>query len=174
MPRILGYPERHVVPDPTLVAELPPGPILGLALRGGEAMEAAWRPRLGDIAAAVGTALDWPVLPLHISLPGRGEDDHGGAKTLLAALRPGARMLMPDLADRRIWQDRMTPGRLKALVARCALVVTNRDLPAAYAITAGVPLLALAIGLDRRVTTCLATLANEVPRGSRLLRMNAP
>jgi len=82
-------------------------------------------------------------------------------------------MLLPEFADRRIWQARMTPERLKALVARCALVVTNRDLPAAYAITTGVPLLALAIGLDRRVMTCLATLAQEVPRGSRLLRLAA-
>lgn len=174
MPRILGYPERHVAPDDALAEGLPEGPILGLALRGGEAMEAGWRPRLPDIAAALGPALHWPVLPLHIAPPGRGEDDLGGAQRLLAALRPGARMLLPELADRRIWQERMTPARLKALVARCALVATNRDLPAAYAITAGVPVLALAIGLDRRVTTCLATLAQEIPHGSQLLRMNAP
>jgi len=173
MPRILGYPERHVASDDALAADLPDGPILGIALRGGDAMEAHWRPRLGDIAAALGPALGWPVLPLHIAPPGRGEDDLGGAQRLLAALRPDARMLLPEFADRRIWQARMTPERLKALVARCALVVTNRDLPAAYAITAGVPLLALAIGLDRRVMTCLATLAQEVPRGSRLLRLAA-
>lgn len=173
MPRILGYPERHAAHDDALVGGLPAGPILGLALRGGEAMEACWRPRLDDIAAALGPALEWPVLPLHTAPPGRGEDDFGGAQRLLAALRPGARMLLPDLADRRTWQDRMTPERLKALVARCALVVTNRDLPAAYAITAGVPVLALAIGFDRRVTTCLATLAREVPHGSRLLRLGA-
>ena len=170
-PRILAYPERHITPDEALLAGLPPGPILGIALRGGDEMEASWRPRIDDIAAALGPAADWPILPLHTCPPGVGEDDFVGTRALAGALRPGTPLLLPELGDRPSWARCISPARLKALVGRCALVVTNRDLPAAYAVAAGVPVLGLAVELDRRILTCFATLANELPRGSRMLRI---
>jgi hypothetical protein len=170
-PRILAYPERHIAADEALLADLPPGPILGIALRGGEVVEACWRPRLEAIVAALGPAADWPILALHTCPPGFGEDDFGGARALAGALRPGAPLLLPELGDRQNWSRRISPARLKALVGRCALVVTNRDLPAAYAVASGVPVLGLAVGMDRRILTCFATLANELPRGSRILRV---
>jgi hypothetical protein len=170
-PRILAYPERHIAPDEALLEGLPAGPILGMALRGTGDVENCLRPRLGAIAAALGPAADWPVLPLHSCAPGLGEDDYGGTRILAGALRPGAPLLLPELGDRQIWSRRISPARLKALVGRCALVVTNRDLPAAYAVASGVPVLGLAVGMDRRILTCFATLANELPRGSRMLRV---
>lgn len=170
-PRILGYPERHIAPDDALLADLPPGPILGMALRGSGDVESCLRPRLAAIATALGPAADWPILPLHTCPPGLGEDDLGGTRTLAGALRPGEPLLLPDLGDRQVWSRRISPARLKALVGRCALVVTNRELPAAYAVACGVPVLGLAVGMDRRILTCFATLANELPQGSRMLRV---
>lgn len=168
-PKILAYPERHIVPDEALLAGLPPGPILGVALRGGDEMEACWRPKLDDIARELGPAADWPVLPLHTCPPGLGEDDFGGTLAMVRALKPGAPLLLPELGDPQIWSRSIGPARLKALVRRCALVVTNRELPAAYAVASGVPVLGLAVGMDRRILTCFATLANELPRSSRML-----
>jgi hypothetical protein len=63
----------------------------------------------------------------------------------------------------------MTPARLKGLVARCDLVLTNRDLLAAYAADCGVPVIGLAEGPDRRIVSCMATLANALAPGSVLL-----
>jgi hypothetical protein len=171
-PRILAYPERHIAPDEALLAGLPPGPLLGVALRGGDEMEAFWRPRINAIAAALGPAADWPILPLHTCPPGLGEDDFGGTRILAGALRPGAPLLLSELGDRKTWSRSISPARLKALVGRCALVMTNRELPAAYAMASGVPVLGLAVGMDRRILTCFATLANELPRGSRMLRVS--
>ncbi len=173
-PRILGYPERHIDPDEALLAGLPSGPLLGVALRGGDEMEACWRPRLDDIAVKLGPAADWPILPLHTCLPGIGEDDFGGTLALARALKPGAPLLLPELGDRQIWSRRISPARLKALVGRCALVVTNRELPAAYAVASGVSVLGLAVGMDRRILTCFATLANDLPRSSRMLVVPPP
>jgi hypothetical protein len=172
--RILAYPERRIAPDDALAATLPPGPILGVAVRGGDEMRRCWQPRLAAIAEALGPASGWPVLPLHTCVPGHGEDDLGGTRDLMAALHPGASLLLPDLADPKTWQQRITPARLKGLVARCALVVTNRDLPAAYAMAAAVPVLGLALGQDRRIVTCFATLARDLPPGSAILSLPAP
>ena len=170
-PRILAYPERHIDPDEALLEGLPAGPILGMALRGSGDVENSLRPQCDAIAAALGPAADWPILPLHTCPPGLGEDDYGGTRILAEALRPGAPLLLPELGDRQTWSRRISPARLKALVGRCALVVTNRDLPAAYAVASGVPVLGLAVGMDRRILTCFATLANELPRGSRMMRV---
>ena len=172
-PRILAYPERHEAADDALCATLPEGPILGVAIRNGDDMEAAWRPNLAAVTAALGEAAGWPALPLHICPPGNGEDDLAGTRAFLDALRPGAALLLPELADPKTWQARITPARLKALAGRCALVVTNRDLPAAYATACGVPVLGLSIGGDRRLLTCMATLARELPQGSRMLVLQA-
>jgi hypothetical protein len=71
------------------------------------------------------------------------------------------------------WRRQVTPARLKALVARCTLVATNRDLVAGYAVAAGVALRGLAIGADRRIVSCMATLANALPSGSALVHPRA-
>jgi hypothetical protein len=166
---ILGYPERTIAPDATLAARLPPDKILGIAIRGGEEMRRSWQPRLAALGTLLEPARGWPVLPLPVRPPGAGDDDLTATHAILAAALPGATLLLPELGERAAWQKLLTPARLKALVARCALVVTNRDLVAAYAVAAGVPVTGVALGADRRIVSCLATLANELPAGSTLV-----
>jgi hypothetical protein len=167
--RLLSYPERHVAPDPTLAATLQAGPILGLSLRGGEEMRRAWLPRLGAIGAELDAAKGWSVLPLPTFPTGAPDDERPAVAEIAAALLPGAPLLLPALAESVFWRRQVTPARLKALVARCALVVTNRDLIAGYAVASGVALRGLALGADRRIVSCMATLANALPAGSALL-----
>ncbi len=170
---IQAYPERHLPPDPALAGGLPEGPILGLAIRGGEEMRRSWQPRLPALSrclAAVGAG-DWPVLVLPTRLPGVEDDDVPASLAIADAVLPGTPRLLPELAEQRIWRRRMNGATLKGLVARCRLVVTNRDLVAACAVGAGVPVLGLALGADRRIISCLATLANELPPGSALLHL---
>jgi hypothetical protein len=167
--RILGYPERQVAPDPWLADALPNGPVLGIAIRGGEEMKRSWMPRVKAIAKLLEPARGWPVVVLHTRVPGTGDDDLAATRELLDHALPGAQLLFPELEDPLTWRKRQSPARMRALVGRCALVATNRDLPAAYAVAAGTPLLGLALGADRRIVSCLATLANELPAGSALV-----
>lgn len=62
----------------------------------------------------------------------------------------------------------MTAPRLAGLVAACTAVATKRDMPAALAVAAGVPVQGLALGADRRIISCMAMLANALPPGSAL------
>ena len=167
--RLAPYPERHAAPDPRLAATLPSGPLLGLSIRGGEEMRRAWSARVPALRRLLAPAAGWPVVPLPTVQPGTPGDDLSGSRTFAEAVLPGAEALLPDLADPVAWRRLLTPARLKGLVARCALVVTNRDLPAAYAIAAGIPVLGIALGADRRIVSCLATLANDLPPGSNLV-----
>lgn len=167
--RILGYPERHVAPDPWLARGLPDGPVLGIAFRGGEEMRKSWQPRLPALARLLAPAQGWHALPLPTRLPGSGDEDGPATRAILAVTLPGAAPLLPELEEAEAWRRLLSPARLKGLVARCALVVTNRDLVAAYAVGCGVPVIGVALGADRRIVSCLATLANELPAGSALV-----
>jgi hypothetical protein len=167
--RIAPYPEREVAPDPHLAAALPPGPILGLAIRGGEEMRKSWVARVPAIRRLLARVEGWPVLPLLGQVPGIGDCDLAGSRDFAAAVLPGSPVLGQEIEDPALWRRHARPARLKGQVARCALVVTNRDLPAAYAVACGVPVIGIALGADRRIISCLATLANELPAGSDLV-----
>ncbi|WP_368415267.1 hypothetical protein [Falsiroseomonas sp.] len=169
--RVLGYPERHVVADATLAAMLPAGRILGLALRGRSGM--AERARLPAILQRLGAKGGWSVLPLPVAGPGTADDETATNHAAAAALLPDAPLLLPKLGEPAFWQQEITPARLKGLVARCDLVLTNRDLVAGYAASCGVPVIGLQDGPDRRIVSCMATLANAVAPGSALMTLPA-
>lgn len=167
--RLTPYPERHVPADLALATRLPYGPILGLAIRDGEEMRRFWSARLPALRRLLAPFAGWPVLPLPTVMPGTPGDDLAGSRTFAEAVLPGAPLLLPELAEPQLWRRVVRPARLKGLVARCRVVVTNRDLPAAYAVAEGVPVLGIALATDRRIVSCLATLANELPDGSELV-----
>lgn len=163
------YPERAITPDPTLAAQLPAGPILGVAIRHGEEMRASWAARTGALRRLLAPAQGWPVLPLPVQGPGTPGDDWAGTSAFVQAMLPGATLLLPELADFKTWRRMVSPARLRGLVSRCAWVVTNRDLPAAFAVAEGVRVTGIALGSDRRIVSCLATLGNALPPGSDLV-----
>lgn len=148
---------------------LPPGRILGLALRGRAGM--ADRARLPAILRRLGAAGGWSVLPLPVAGPGTADDETATNHAAAAALLPDAPLLLPTIEEPAFWRQDMTPARLKGLVARCDLVLTNRDLLAAYAASCNVPVIGLQDGPDRRIASCMATLANALAPGSALMSL---
>lgn len=166
---IRAYPEAAIPPDPALLAGLPEGPLLGLAILGGGEVRRAAEAHAAALAGLLAPWRGLPILPLPCEAAGSPQDDLPGTAAFAAALLPGGPLLLPGLAD-PLWRRRqVSPARLKALAARCAAVVTNQDLPAALAVSAGVPVLGLALGQDRRIVSCLAALANALPAGSELV-----
>ena len=167
--RIEAYPERHAPADPALAADLPEGAPVGLGILGDEAVRQAWADQAPSLSALLAPWRGRPILPLPADLPGAPSDDMPGSTDFAAALLPGAPMLLPRLAD-PVWRRRrLTPERLKGLVARCAAVVTNQDLVAVQAVACGVPVIDLALGPDRRIVSAMAALANDLAPGSRLV-----
>lgn len=167
--RLDPYPERLGPPDPALLPLLPEGPLLGLSVLGGPLMRAAWMARREALHALLAPMHGWPVLPLPMEHPDSPMDDLAGSRAFLAEMIPDAALLLPELSD-SVWRRRqLTPARMKALVARCGVLVTNQDLPAAYAVAVGVPVIGLALGTDRRAINVLTQFANQLAPGSALL-----
>jgi hypothetical protein len=171
--RIEPYPERLGPPDPALLPLLPEGPLLGLSIQGGPQMRAGWMALREELQALLVPLHGRPVLPLPIEHPDSPMDDLAGSRAFLADMIPGAALLLPELAD-PVWRRRqLTPARMKALVARCGMVMTNQDLPAAYAVACGVPVIGLALASDRRAVNVVTQFANHLPPGSALLHRPA-
>ncbi|MBU8536919.1 hypothetical protein [Falsiroseomonas tokyonensis] len=173
-PRLVPYPEAALPPDPAFDHELPDGPLLGIAVQDGTRIRAAWPALLPAVLDALHDRLGTlppglPILPLPIEHPGLPEDDYLGTQAFAEALLPDRPLLLPELAN-PVWRRRQwSPGRLKAAVARCSLVITNQDIPAVFAQACGVPVLGLVLSGDRRVVTPFGQLANTMAPSSALL-----
>jgi hypothetical protein len=168
-PRLLAYPEAGIAPDASVARLLPAGAApIGLSMHGSNEMRAAWD-RLGDrLGAALAPLAGRPVLPLLPNQPGlhTQHDSAAGTRHFAQRFLPGSELLLPESLQQGWWRRQMTAARLKSLVARCALVITQRDLPAAFAASAGVPVLGVWLHGDRRIADCLATLADRLAPGS--------
>ncbi|PWS34592.1 hypothetical protein DFH01_23955 [Falsiroseomonas bella] len=165
--RITPYPEKDIEPDAAFGAELPAGPLLGLGILGGADVQRDIAAHGEALKTLFAEARDWPVVALAAEGPGAPTYEMRGTQHFARAVLPDARWLAR--ADGRAVLDDITPARLKALVATCAMVVTNQDTIAAFAIASGVPVLGIKLGSDRRIATCMSTLANELPPGSELI-----
>ena len=167
--RLRPYAERNLVPDPGLALMLPRGPVLGFCMRGGQDIRLSWRARIPAIRRILAPYAGLPVLPLPVSPPaGDPADDAAGTRDAIAKILPDARIALPEMLDPAWWRQGVTAPRLAGLVAACAAVVTQRDMPASLAVAASVPVQGIALGADRRIISCMATLANALPPGSAL------
>jgi hypothetical protein len=172
---LVPYPERHGTSDPTLAATLPAGPILGLSMIGGVEARRLRDANLDRLRAELAPFAGWPILPLAAEHPGSVFDDGPATLDFAATVLPGAPVLLPQMAD-PAWRRRsLTPALLRGLVARCTTLVASQDLPAAMAIAQGVPVVGIAPGMghERRIASCMATLANDLPAGSALVWLGA-
>lgn len=166
-----AYPERDGAVDDTVTQGLPSSPILGLSIIGGVEPRRLRDANLDRLRARLAPFAGWPVLPLVAEHPGSVFDDGPATLEFAAAVLPGAPLLLPEVADATWRRRNLTPARLRGLVARCATLVASQDLPAAMAIARGIPVIGIAPGMghERRIASCLATLANELPAGSDLM-----
>jgi hypothetical protein len=162
------YPERHIAADASLALALPEGPILGLGLLGGPALEGAIAERGAALRALLAPFAGWPILPLCAEAADSPAEDGAATLALARAQLPDSPILLPELADPAARRRLVTPERLKGLAARCAHVVTSHDLVGALAVGAGVPVLGIGLPGETRIGACLGTLANEAPAGSNL------
>jgi len=169
--RLMPYPERAGPRDDALAEGLPDGPVLGLAMLGGEAAAAVLDRHLAALRARLAPYRGWPILPLPADPVGGPADDYPGTLAFAEAVLPSSPVLLPELADPLFRRRKLTASRMRGLVARCGLVVASQDLPIALAIGQGVKVLGIAMAPERRVAVCIATLANALPEGSDLLML---
>jgi hypothetical protein len=178
LPRVTFFPEADIAPDPTLAEALLPRDrrLLGVSV----IPSALMRGCLAHDAATVRTLLapfaDHAVVPIvstvHLDTP--EEDDMAGCRDFLAAFLPDHPVAAPVLLDRTQWRAEMTPRRLKGLVARCDVLLTQRKHNAVHAIGAGVRVIGLHPMADESLRRTFIALMHRLPPGSRCVGLHAP
>jgi hypothetical protein len=178
MPRITFYPEADIPPDPSLAeALLPRGRrLLGLSIIPLPLMRDCLRHDAARVRALLAPFGDHPVVPVastvHRALP--EEDDIAGVTAFLAEFLPGAGIAAPILLDRAHWRAELTPARLKGIIARCDVLVTQRKHNAIHAIGAGVRVLGLHPLEDDSLRRTFVALSQRLPPGSRCVGLDTP
>lgn len=174
LPRITHFPEADLPADPALAeALLPRGgpPLLGLsiiplpAMRAALAREAA---RLRGLLAGFGGHALLPVVST-LHRDSEEEDDLAGFLLFRDMFLPEAPIAAPALLDRGFWRREMTPPRLKGLIARCDLLLSQRKHNCIHAIGAGVPVIGLGPVEDNSLRRTFIAMAHRLPPGSRCL-----
>jgi hypothetical protein len=97
-----------------------------------------------------------------------------GVAAFLREFLPDARIAAPPLLDRAHWRREMTPARLKGLIARCDVLLTQRKHNAVHAIGSGVRVIGLHPMVDNSLRRTFVALANRLPPGSRCVGLDLP
>jgi hypothetical protein len=170
IPGLTRYPEKSVPADPSLAdALLPAGvPLLGVSVTHSARM---WR-CLEHGAARVRALLDR--FPDHALVPvvstihrlSEEERDDEGFRRFHASFCPGRPVVAPELAEPGFWRAELTPQRLKGVVARLDVLVTQRKHNAIHAIGSGVPVIGIHIARDDSLPRTFQALAESLAGGS--------
>lgn len=178
VPRISAFPEADIPADPSLAeALLPRGvPLLGLSIFPMPIMRQCLAHESGRVrrllAAFGGHAVVPVVSTIHVN--SEFDDDLGGAEEVLRDFLPGARIAAPALLDRAHWHAELTPARLKGIVARLDVLVTQRKHNAVHAIGSGVRVIGLHPWEDNSLRHTFVALAHRLPAGSRCIGLMRP
>ncbi|NGM24411.1 polysaccharide pyruvyl transferase family protein [Roseomonas stagni] len=174
LPRITFFPEAKIAADPALAESLvgPPregGPkLLGISIIPSAKMRDCLRHDAHRVVAALAEFVSYTIVPIvsTIHVTSTEEDDMTGVIDFLQTFIPNAPIVAPLLLDRAFWLTNMTPRRLKGLIARCDVMVTQRKHNAIHAIGAGVRVIGLHPLTDDSLRRTFTTLTNDLPPGS--------
>lgn len=178
MPRITFFPEADIPPEHDLAeALLPRGtPLLGISIISMSMMRACLQHEAARIRTLLEEFAGHMVVPI-VSTVHRDtveEDDMAGVIDFLRSFLPQARIAAPILLDRSHWRAEMTPSRLKGLIARCDVLISQRKHNAIHAIGAGVRVIGLHPLEDNSLRRTFVTMEHRLPPGSRCIGLEAP
>ncbi|WP_372616997.1 polysaccharide pyruvyl transferase family protein [Falsiroseomonas sp.] len=178
MPRITFYPEADIPAEAGLAeALLPRGRrLLGLSIIPLPLMRDCLRHDAARVRALLAPFADHAVVPVASTVHRAvdEEDDIAGIAAFLADFLPEAEIAAPILLDRAHWRAELTPARLKGIIARCDVLVTQRKHNAIHAIGSGVRVLGLHPMEDDSLRRTFVALSHRLPPGSRCVGLETP
>jgi len=178
MPRITFFPEADVPAEYDLADALLPrgGKLLGVSIIPTELMRRCLAHDAGRVCALVAEFAGHLVVPIVSTVHAfsDAEDDMAGVVAFLRDFMPDARVASPLLLDRGHWRREMTPQRLKGLVARCDVLLTQRKHNAIHAIGSSVRVIGMSPMIDNSLRRTFVAMSHRLPPGSRCIGLDLP
>ncbi len=179
LPGITFYPETEVAAEHDLAAELlPPGgpKLLGVSMIPTPLMNASLEHDAARVRAVLEEFADHAVVPIvsTIHCDSEAENDGEGVLGFVNTFLPDAAIAGLALLDREFWLAEMTPRRLKGIIARCDVLLTQRKHNAVHAIGAGTRVIGLHPMVDESLRRTFVTLGHRLKPGSRCVGLDHP
>lgn len=179
LPHITFFPETDIPAEPDLAdTVLPPTDekLLGLSIIPSALMKSCLAHDADRVRGVLAEFADHRVVPIvsTVHVDSAEEDDLEGVLAFLRDFWPQARIAAPALLDRAHWRAALTPRRLKGLIARCDVLVTQRKHNAIHAIGSGTRVIGLHPLEDNSLRRTFVTLAHRLPPGSRCIGLDSP
>jgi polysaccharide pyruvyl transferase WcaK-like protein len=179
LPRLTFFPEADIPAEPDLAQRLLPDDrrkLLGLSIIDTRQMKACLERDAARVHEILSPFADHAIVPIisTVHLSRAEEDDAAGTAAFIRAFLPRAEIAAPLLLDRAHWRTDLTPQRLKGLIARCDVLVTQRKHNAVHAIGAGTPVIGLHPIEDDSLRRTFVALEHRLPPGSRCVGLEAP
>jgi hypothetical protein len=173
LPRLTFFPEADIPAEHDLAeALLPRGDgrkLLGLSIIGTRHMQSCLQADAARVRETLAPFADHAIVPIvsTVHMDSAEEDDAAGTAAFIRDFLPEAEIAAPILLDRDHWRAELTPPRLKGLIARCDVLVTQRKHNAVHAIGAGTRVIGLHPIEDDSLRRTFVALNHRLPPGSR-------
>ncbi|QLH71664.1 polysaccharide pyruvyl transferase family protein [Rhodopseudomonas palustris] len=163
-PGLTFYPERELKADMSLASLLPEGPLLGISITGQKAMTDSMLQNRSRIQELLKQFESHSVVPIiSVNHPWEpDEDDIAGFNRFADAFLRNATIVLPQILDRKWWDENLTPLRLKGLIAKCDTILSQRKHNIIHAIGAGVPFIAIHPSRDDSLERIIYTLHPKI------------
>ncbi|OYU48746.1 MAG: hypothetical protein CFE31_09905 [Rhizobiales bacterium PAR1] len=172
-PGLTFYPERTLPPEPF---ELPvvPGPLVGISITGQAAMVAAMEKNRDRISAFVRDLGDFTPVPIVSTVQddNSDEDDVKGFEVFADMFLKGRQLAYAQSLDRAWWKRELTPLRLKYLISKLDLLVSQRKHNIIHAIGTKTRFVGIFPDVDDSILRIFFSLRFAIPPGSSILSLD--
>jgi polysaccharide pyruvyl transferase WcaK-like protein len=176
LPGITFFPEADIEPDFTLADEmLPRGrKLLGVSIIPMPVMMSAMQHDAARVRSLLREFDGYGVVPVvsTVHVNSRFDPDLVGSMNFIREFLPDAEVVAPVLLDRAHWHAHLTPTRLKGIIARCDVLLTQRKHNAIHAIGAGVRVVGLHPMIDDSLRRTFVALSHRLQPGSRCVGLH--
>lgn len=172
LPTISLYPEVDIAPEP-FDLPLPAGQLVGFSFTSRPATRVALarnRDRIRRALDALGDFTAVPVIATHHAVAST-EDDIAGFRYFAEELLGGRPIAFEPTLDPAWWRANMTPQRLKYLISRLDLLVSERKHNVIHAIGAGTRFLGVTPVDSDSIVRIVYSLRHRLPDGSSVMAL---
>lgn len=171
-PDITYYPEHDLTPEPFILPSLS-GRLVGFSITSQAAMLDALERNRDRIKTFIDSLGDFTAIPIVSTFQSDNadENDSKGFKIFAEMFLPRRQMVLREMLDEKWWSTELTPLRLKYVISKLDLLVSQRKHNVIHAIGTGTRFVGIFPEKDDSILRIMFSLRHLVPDGSSFLAL---
>lgn len=172
-PGITYYPEYTLTPQPFQLPVMP-GPLIGFSITGQQVMLDSLERNRDKIRQFIIQLGNFSAVPIVSTVQDNAdEDDIRGFNAFAEMFLQGKQIVFREMLDRNWWSSELTPLRLKYVISKLNLLVSQRKHNVIHAIGTGTPFVGIFPDADDSILRIMFSLRHRIPTGSSFLSLDS-